>query len=88
MNDDLALATAHALTLMGVQVGPETAVVGFDGIEETAFAPCPVTTVRQPIEEMCSLSWQFLKAQMEDPTAPFQQRILNPELVIRDSTGA
>ncbi|HWD37349.1 MAG TPA: LacI family DNA-binding transcriptional regulator [Fimbriimonas sp.] len=88
MNDDLALVTATAAGRLGLKVGQDLAIVGFDGLEETEYAACPITTVRQPIEEMCSLTWQFLKAQIEDPTAPIQQRILKPELVIRDSSRA
>jgi hypothetical protein len=38
------------------------------------------------MEEMCSLTYQFLKAQMEDPAAPLQQKLLKPQLVIRDSS--
>ena len=87
MNDDIAIAAAFALESLGIKVGQDVALVGFDGIEETEHCPCPITTVRQPVEEMCSLTWQFLKDQMEDPSGPLQQRILKPELVIRESSG-
>jgi LacI family transcriptional regulator len=86
MNDDIALSTSYALGQLGYKVGDDVALVGFDGIEETEFGACPITTVKQPIEEMCDLAWQFLKSQMEDPTAPLQQKVLKPNLVIRDST--
>lgn len=86
MNDDLALASVYALERIGLRPGREVALVGFDGIEETRYGPCPVTTVRQPIEEMCALTLAFLQAQMEDPSALPQRRILQPELVIRESS--
>jgi LacI family transcriptional regulator len=86
MNDDLALSTEIAFSKLGVQIGSDIAIVGFDGIEETEYFPCPITTVRQPIEEMCALAITFLKAQMEDPAAPLRQQILKPSLVIRDSS--
>lgn len=86
MNDDMAIAVEFALLNLGIKVGQDVALVGFDGIEETQHCPCPITTIRQPIEQMCELTWQFLKAQMEDPTAPLQQQILKPELIIREST--
>jgi len=88
MNDDLALSAAFALEQLGFKVGKEVAVVGFDGIEETKHCPCPITTVRQPIEEMCELTFKFLRAQMEDPSTPLQQKVLKTHLVIRDSSGA
>lgn len=87
MNDDIAVSAVFALQQLGVKVGQDVAVVGFDGIEESEHCPCPVTTVKQPIEEMCELTFQFLRAQMEDPEVPLQQKILKPKLVIRDSSG-
>jgi LacI family transcriptional regulator len=88
MNDDLAIAASSALNRMGVGIGSDIAILGFDGIEEAEHCACPITTVRQPIEEMCNLAFQFLKRQMDDPSAPLEQRILKPTLVIRESTQA
>jgi len=86
MNDDIAIAVSYVLQGLGLKVGDDIALVGFDGIEEAEHCLCPITTVRQPIEEMCQLTYRFLKAQMDNPDAPLQQRILKPELVIREST--
>jgi LacI family transcriptional regulator len=86
MNDDLALAAATALARRGVRPGHDVALVGFDGIRETEHALCPITTVRQPIETMCALAFEFLQAQIDTPDAPLGQRLLPPELVVREST--
>lgn len=86
MNDEIAIFASNVLLGHGVKVGQDVAIVGFDGIEETAHCPVPITTVRQPIEEMCSLACQFIRTQMKDPATPVQQKILVPELVIREST--
>jgi len=86
MNDDLALATAFAFQQIGVTPGHDIALVGFDGLEETEHCPCPITTVRQPIEEMCEVTFSFLRGQMEDPTAPLQQQVLKPTLIVRESS--
>ena len=86
MNDDLAISSAFALQRLGYRTGVDVALVGFDGIEETEQCPVPITTIRQPIEEMCALTYEFLQAQLDDPSAPLQQRILKPKLVIREST--
>jgi DNA-binding LacI/PurR family transcriptional regulator len=87
MNDETAIWSAQALADQGVKIGKDVAIVGFDGIEETAACPVPITTVRQPIEEMCRTAWNFLQVQMEDSSAPPQQAALVPTLVIRESTG-
>lgn len=86
MNDDLALAATYALERLGVRPGCDVALVGFDGIDEGAYGPCPITTVRQPVDLMCRLTYQFLLDRLNDPSGPPQQRILTPELVIREST--
>lgn len=86
MNDDIAIAVSYVLEGLGIKVGHDIALVGFDGIEEAEHCLCPITTVRQPVAEMCQLTYRFLKAQMDDPDAPPQQRILKTELVIREST--
>lgn len=86
MNDDLALASVFALERIGLRPGRDVSLVGFDGIEETRHGPCPITTVRQPMDEMCALTLAFLRAQIEDPSAPLQRRVLQPELVIRESS--
>ncbi len=86
MNDDIAIAAEFVLRQMGIQIGADVALVGFDGLEETEQTPCPITTVRQPIEGMCELAWKFLRAQMEGSVSETQQAILKPTLVIRDSS--
>ena len=86
MNDETAMWSAELLTSLGIKVGQDVAIVGFDGIEETASARVPLTTVRQPIAEMCAKAWSFLQVQMADPEAPLQQAVLVPELVVREST--
>lgn len=86
MNDDLAIACAYILSGLGIAVGPDVALVGFDGIEEGEHCPVPITTVRQPIEEMCEMTFRFLQNLMDDPAADLQQHILKPKLVIREST--
>ena len=86
MNDEAAVAASMVLHSLGVRVGPDVALLGFNGIDETEHAPVPITTVRQPIEEMCRLAWSFLQTQMEEPGSAPRQTVLIPELVVREST--
>jgi DNA-binding LacI/PurR family transcriptional regulator len=86
MNDDLAIVATYVLPALGRTVGTDVALVGFDGIEEGEHASTPITTVRQPIEEMCVTALEFLRVQIDDAAAPLRQRILTPELVIRESS--
>lgn len=87
LNDEAALAASHILQGFGVKVGIDVALVGFDGIEETEYASVPITTVSQPREEMCKLAWEFLQAQITDPSSSPQQKVLTPNLIIRESSS-
>ena len=86
-NDDLALGIYRGLLDLGVQVPDEVMVVGFDGIEETEYLECPMTTVVQPVETMCVLAWEYLQRRIADPHTPPQQTVLQTYLTIRDSTS-
>ncbi|MDX2065352.1 MAG: LacI family DNA-binding transcriptional regulator [Fimbriimonadaceae bacterium] len=86
LNDEAAIAASQILQTLGLVIGQDIAIVGFDGIEETEHASVPITTVRQPYEAMCALAWQFLQTQMSEPNAALSQHTLIPELVIREST--
>lgn len=85
-NDDMAVGAYRALCDLGLRAGPDIALVGCDGIEETEYLSCPLTTIKQPIDQMCTLAWQYLQTSMENPSGPLQQCLLKPELVIRSST--
>jgi len=85
-NDDMAIGAYRALCDLGLRAGPDIALVGCDGIEETEYLSCPLTTIQQPIDQMCTLAWQCLQSAMENPGGPLLQRVLKPKLVIREST--
>lgn len=85
-NDDLALGIYRGLCDRGIRVPDDVAVVGCDGIEDTEYLECPLTTIVQPVETMCALAWEYLQRRIADPTLPVQQIVLKPELVIRAST--
>jgi LacI family transcriptional regulator len=87
LNDELAITAETLLQFSGLQVGVDVAIVGFDGIEETAHCSVPITTVSQPIDKMCSLAWSFLEAQIGNESKELHQEILVPELIVRESTA-
>lgn len=87
VSDEWALDALMAVERLGMTPGQDVALVGFNGTEGIERGPCPLTTVAQPIEEMCRLAVEFLTAQMDDPKAPIQQRILKPSLIVRKSSA-
>lgn len=84
--DEMAIDAIRAVERIGLVPGVDIALVGVNGSEGLDRLSCPLTTVRQPIEPMCTLALQFLQDQIDEPGRPLQQAILKPELIIRASS--
>lgn len=89
-NDDIAIGAMRALREAGLHVPRDVAVVGFDNLEIAAFAPVPLTTVAQPVEEIAGLAVERLFQQIEKGGEGHTPEIiaLKPHLVVRESCGA
>jgi len=85
-NDDHAIGAYRGLREAGIRVPEDVALVGCDGIEDTEYLERPISTIVQPIEEMCSLAWQFLERRMKKRGIPRQHALLRPRLVVRASS--
>lgn len=85
-NDQMALGALRALRELGLNVPKDVSVVGFDNLPESAFFEPPLTSVKQDFTALGRQSAEYLVALIEDPEMPPQQRVLYPELVIRQST--
>jgi len=86
-NDDLAIGAYRGLCDLGFKVPQDCALVGCDGIEDTEYLEVPITTIVQPLAEMCSRAWEYLERRIREPDAPVQITVLEPKLVIRESTA-
>ena len=80
------LGAYRALRECGYRVPDDVTLVGCDGIAEAKYLDAPLTTIEQPIVEMCRIGWQFLKQRMENNALPVQSATLRSELVVRKSS--
>ncbi|WP_436777624.1 LacI family DNA-binding transcriptional regulator [Yinghuangia sp. YIM S09857] len=88
-NDLLALGVLQALSVAGVRVPDEIAVVGYDDIEFAAAAAVPLSSVRQPAFEIGRTAAELLLSEArEDAPSGHRHRevVLRPELVVRESS--
>ncbi len=85
-SDEISLGVYRGLHELGLKAPDDVAIVGCDGIEETEYAGCPLSTLQQPFEEMCRVAWEFLETRMKKPDSPLQFRMLQPELIVRQSS--
>lgn len=86
-SDDIALGIYRGLCDLKLRVPEDIAIAGCDGIQDTEYLECPLTTIVQPVAEMCSTAWSFLLRRLETPEMKRQGIVLRPKLVVRESTS-
>jgi len=85
-SDLMALDALAVLREHGLRVPGDVAVVGFDDSVAATQARPPLTTVRQPVEEMAKALTLTLLDRIGDPDAPITSRVFPPKLIPRAST--
>ena len=91
--DDMsAFGAIRALSAAGVQVPEQCSVIGFDDVAPSSIATPALTTIRQPLPIMgtmsVSIALEAIKAEQEVKTFSAVHRRLKPELIERASTRA
>ncbi|MFF6885860.1 LacI family DNA-binding transcriptional regulator [Streptomyces sp. NPDC012421] len=84
-NDLMARGACRLLAERGVAVPGGVAVVGFDDSVAARDAAPPLTTVRQPVEEMAAALAGLLLAQLDAGTPGTGSKVFEPVLVVRES---
>jgi DNA-binding LacI/PurR family transcriptional regulator len=85
-DDFAALAVMRGIKDVNLKVPEDCAVVGCDGSDETEFFDPPLTTIVQPVRQMCDEGWTRLLKRLRDPDLPRESISLKPTLAIRAST--
>jgi LacI family transcriptional regulator len=87
-SDTMAMGALLALHETNHRVPDDVAVVGFDGLPSTRYTIPPLTTVRQPVYEKGKAAVDLLVDEIEGSDDTPSHRLLEPELVVRQSCGA
>lgn len=87
VNDLLAIGVLQALTLRGIAVPGEVALVGYDDIDFAQSAVVPLTSIRQPRAEIGSSAIDLLVAAASSGGAEPEHICYRPDLIERASTG-
>jgi DNA-binding LacI/PurR family transcriptional regulator len=83
-NDEMAMGVYRGLRDLGVEIPRDVTLVGCDGIEHLEYFDTPISTIRQPYEDMCATAWTFLKNRMENNQIPQQKTVLKAEFLKRE----
>jgi len=86
-NDVVAFGAMLGLKEEGIVPGRDIAVVGFDNIQESALFQPPLTTVAAFPEKIGAYAAKQLHERMRGDASAPKRTILQPELVIRQSSG-
>jgi LacI family transcriptional regulator len=86
-NDISALGAMTALREAGHRVPEDVSVMGFDDIEVASIAYPPLTTIRQPLQEMGATAAELLIRKLANDESVRNIRV-RPELILRSSTSA
>src|SRR5262249_23750666 len=66
-NDRMAIGAMHALREVGLRVPHDVSVVGYDDIPVAEYYDPPLTTIRQPMQEVGALATRLLIQAIEEP---------------------
>jgi LacI family transcriptional regulator len=91
-NDLVAMGLLQGFVTAGLRVPGEMAIVGYDDIEFAAAAAVPLSSIRQPRQELGRRAAELLFGEIEDLDRDRQHKHehvrFTPELVVRRSSAA
>lgn len=87
-NDSLAIGAMRWCVENRLRIPQDLAIVGYDDTEGAAFAAVPITTVHYAVDSVARLAVERLMILIGSPDRlpEPEVRLIDPELVIRDST--
>ena len=84
-NDQIAISVLNSCYYKGIAVPQQLSIVGFDDIRPANYVNPPLTTVRQPLQQMGRTGMAMVLALIDK--TPVQNQLLDCTLVVRASTG-
>jgi DNA-binding LacI/PurR family transcriptional regulator len=87
VNDVMAVGALRELRERGLRVPQDISVTGFDNIKLSEFCHPALTTVHIPRERIGHLVADALLAKTDKATVAEHEMVIDPEFVLRDSTG-
>jgi len=87
-NDLIALGVLQEMTRNRIRVPEDISIIGYDDIDFAAAAAVPLTSVRQPRQQLGHTAARLLLDEAADgDTHQHRQVIFEPELVVRQSSA-
>ncbi len=87
-NDLMAIGAANRIQQLGLEIGTDLALGGFDDIPLAAFVNPPLTTLHQPIYEIGRRTCAMLINILNGRNFEHKHFLLTPSLIVRESSGS
>jgi len=87
VNDFMAVGVMRQLRERGLQIPRDVSVTGFDNIKLAEFCSPPLTTVHIPREHIGHIIFDNILGNSRSEHGSGREIVIDPELVLRDSTG-
>jgi LacI family transcriptional regulator len=87
-NDLMAFGVMEAARVRGLRIPEDISIIGFDDIPQAIHVHPPLTTIRQPLEQMGRLAARMLLRQIDDRRQLAERMDLPTELIVRESCRA
>ncbi|WP_016584631.1 DNA-binding transcriptional regulator CytR [Yersinia pestis] len=87
-NDVMAVGAIWQAKQLGLRIPQDVSLVGFDDLKLSQFCDPPLTTVAQPRYQIGQQAMLLLLEQLQGHSVQSGSRLLDTELIIRESTAA
>lgn len=86
INDETAFGAMHAVLELGLKVGKDVAVTGFDGVQVSRHTDPPLTTLDIPVYEIARQLVRLLASEIDGKPLTDRRVVFQPRLLIRESS--
>jgi DNA-binding LacI/PurR family transcriptional regulator len=87
-NDRLAAVLMRTLAGLGVSVPEQVKLVSFDDVQYASLVTVPLTTIRQPCDQIGAAAIRAMYDRIANPDMPARDILLDFRLVVRQSSGS
>jgi LacI family transcriptional regulator len=87
-NDMMGIGVLRAAAERNIRVPEQLSVIGFDDVQMSRYVYPSLTTVGQSILQLGEMAAQLLLRRIASPERAIEQRIVKPDIVLRESTRA
>lgn len=84
--DRYAALIGRQLNLLGIQIGSDIKLAGFDDDPIAELLAMPLTTIRLPVDPFADAAYKAILQRVKEDDFLHQQVIIDTELVVREST--